>query len=912
MPRARSVLVTVAAALSLLAVPAFAAAAEPPNPNDPCTTGTRNSCGTTGVGFYKTYRYGTRWFGDFRNLVPGEFHMYCIDLRFWYPGPQYKYKALASAVGLKNRDGETVSVSNLEKAAYAMWTFGRTTNPNQAAAVMLYVHSLMGDARPGELDPAALNQSVVALNEIVARDSARYHGPYRVAVDLPGSIGVGKTGTAEVRVVSGAGIALPDVTLTLAATGADAPSTVKTNANGVATVTLKANSAEGVHLKATTEPVPATLPTVYAPTTAQAARNGQRIAAADAQTVTGDDQSSGSKAQVSMTTAASPTDVAVGGQSSDKVTISGALPSYKGKVAARLYGVFRTASEISCAGTPVSETSFTANGSGSYTTQGVTLTKPGLYQYQEVAPGDANHIGFTTPCNAASERVRVRASPAVHTVVSAQTAAPGASLTDSVTVSGLAGEHVTVQAALYGPFPARDAIACTGTPAWTGTIDVTADGTFQTEPHVVTTPGYYTYYESIAAGDFVVATKTPCADASETTIVTAAPKVQTAVSAQRTHPGGSISDKVIVSGTGVLALSVQAALYGPYATHGAISCSGTPLWKGTIVTKGDGTYTTPAVKLDRAGYYTYREAIAATPASPAVTTECAETAETTFVLAQPTVTTLTSSEVVLPGGSIYDKVQVGGLGKTLARIGVELFGPFPSRDAITCSSHLHASTVVTAHGDGAFRTPAFRLAKVGYYTFREHVLGSPLVTEVSTQCALVAETSLARPEIITGRGDHARFVRVHATTPNQPVHVKIQSLGIDAPVAPVGIDIEKGVLGVPPPIQRTGWWKDGAAPGARTGSILIAGHVDRAGIGPGAFFRLHEANAGDHVTVTTRGGRTFTYRVVSVKTYLKAKLPPDVYSLKGRPRLVLVTCGGPFLPSLGHYRDNVVLTAVPI
>jgi hypothetical protein len=912
MPRARSVCVTIAAALSLLALPALAPAAEPPNPNDPCTTGTRNTCGTTGVGFYDSYRYGTRWFGDFRGLVPGEFHMYCIDLRFWYPGAQYKYKPLASTVGLKNRAGETISVSNLEKAAYAIWAYGRTTNPNQAAAVMLYVHSLMGDARPGELDPAALNQSVVALHEVVVRNSARYHGPYRVAVALPASIGVGKTGTAEVRVISGAGVPLPNLTLTLSATGAAAPSTVKTNATGVATVSLRATSAEGVHLKATTEPVPATLPTVYAPTTVQAARNGQRVAAADAQQVTGDDQSTGSKAQISMTTAADPSDVAVGGQSSDKVTISGALQSYRGKVSVRLYGPFRTAAEITCTGTPVSESSFTANGSGSYKSQAVTLSKPGLYQYQEAAPADANHIGFTTPCNAVSERVRVQAKPAVHTVVSAQTAAPGASITDSVTVSGLAGEHVTVEAALYGPFPARDAIACTGTPAWTGKIDVTADGTFQTEAYVVTKPGYYTYYESIAGGDFVVATKTPCADASETTIVTGSPKVQTAVSAQRTRPGGSITDKIVVSGTGVLSLSMQAALYGPFATHGAISCSGTPLWKGTIVTKGDGTYTTPAVKLASAGYYTYRETIAATPASTAASTECAETAETTFVFAQPTVTTLTSSEVVLPGGSIFDHVQVGGLGKTPARIAVELFGPFPARAAITCSSHRYASTVITAHGDGALRTPPFRLAKVGFYTFREHLLGSPLVAEATTQCALVAETSLARPEIITGRGDHARFVRARATTPNQPVHVRIQSLGIDAPVAPVGIDISKGVLGVPPPILRTGWWTDGAAPGARTGSVLIAGHVDRAGIGPGAFFKLHEANAGDHVTVTTRGGRTFTYRVVSVHTYLKRNLPASIYSLKGRPRLVLVTCGGPFIPSAGHYRDNVVLTAVPI
>ena len=477
--------------------------------------------------------------------------------------------------------------------------------------------------------------------------------------------------------ISGAGIAVPNVDLSLSATGAAAPSTVKTNASGVATVALTATSADGVHLKATTEPLPATLPTIYTPTTVPAARNGQRLAAADAQQVSGEDEAAGSKAQISVTSTADPAALVVGGQSSDKVTIAGALPSYRGKIAVRLYGPFRTVASVSCTTTPVAEGSFTANGSGSFKTQAVTLSKPGIYEYQETAAGDENHIGFTTPCNLASERAVVRAQPTLHTVVSAQTVAPGgASITDSVTVSGLAGEHVTVQAALYGPFPARDAIACTGTPAWTGTIDVTADGTFQTEAHVVTTPGYYTYYESIAAAEFVRATKTACAETTETAIVTGQPKLQTRVSAQRAKPGGTISDKVVVTGSGVLSLSIQAALYGPFATHGAISCSGTPLWKGILVTKGDGTYTTAAVKVDKAGYYTYHETMAATPASGAASTDCAETAETTFVFAQPTVTTLTSSEVVRPGASIYDRVQVGGLGETPARIGVELFGPF--------------------------------------------------------------------------------------------------------------------------------------------------------------------------------------------------------------------------------------------
>jgi hypothetical protein len=441
-------------------------------------------------------------------------------------------------------------------------------------------------------------------------------------------------------------------------------------------------------------------------------------------------------------------------------------------------------------------------------------------------------------------------------------------------------------------------------------VDVPADGDYKTAPFTVTKAGFYTYYESIAATDFVRPAKTRCAEVAETTIVTGQPKLQTQVSAQQTRPGATITDKVVVSGAGVLAIPVNVELYGPFQTRGAIGCSGTPYWRGSFVAKGDGTYSTAAVRIDKAGYYTYRESIAATPAWGAAATTCAEVAETTFAHAQPTVGTIASSEVVYPGGSIYDRVRVRGLGKTAAGIRVELFGPFASRAAIRCSGQPHAALVVTARGDGELRTPRFRLARAGFYTFRERLLGSPLVTEFTTPCAAVAETALARPEIVTGRGDAARFVRVRAAA-SAPVRVRIESVGIDAPVSPAGIDVARGVLGVPPPIKRTGWWKDGTAPGARTGSILIAGHVDSARLGAGAFFKLRQARPRDRVTVTTSKGRTFSYRVVSVRDYPKSRLPTSVYSLRGRPRLVLVTCGGPFLEAEGHYRDNVVLTAVP-
>jgi Sortase domain len=772
------------------------------------------------------------------------------------------------------------------------------------------VHSLMGDARPGEVSPAALGAGGAAIYQRVAAQAARFHGPYRVDVSLPAAIEAGKTGTATIRVLSATGAALPELDLSLSATNAEAPSTVRTNAAGVATVQLKANGAGAVRLTATTEPLPATLPRIFQPSKPAPARNAQRIASAEAQRVSNADTSSGKKTQLAMTSSATPAEVVSGGRSTDRVRISGALASYKQKVAVRLFGPFRTVATISCAGTPIFSSSIQANGSGTYTTSAATLTKPGYYQYQEVAPPDANHLGATTPCTEASERVRVQAQPTVRTVVSSKTVTSGGTVSDTVTVTGLWGEQVTIQAALYGPFPARTAVGCTGTPVWTGTIAATADGTYTTEAHTLTVPGYYVYAESIAAGDFVRAVKTPCADVAETTIVPGKPTLRTEISAQRTRPGATITDTVVVAGSGRLALPVQVALYGPFQTRGAIACSGTPYWRGAFVATGDGTYRTAPVRIDRAGYYRYRESIAASEATSAAATTCAEVAETTFAHAQPVVTTLASSEVALPGASIFDHVRVRGLGKTAARIRVELFGPFATRSAIRCSSRLHASTVVTAHGDGVLRTPPFRVARAGFYTFRERLIGSPLVSEVTTECADFDETSLARPLIVTGRGDFARYVQVRAAGPT-PVRVQVPSLGIDAPVSPAGIDTVHGVLAVPPSINRTGWWVDGAAPGARSGSILIAGHVDSVGGGIGAFFRLKAARLGTRITVRTSAGRTFAYRAVAVQNYLKRLLPTGVYSLRGRPRLVLVTCGGPFIESEGHYRDNVVVIAVP-
>jgi hypothetical protein len=88
--------------------------------------------------------------------------------------------------------------------------------------------------------------------------------------------------------------------------------------------------------------------------------------------------------------------------------------------------------------------------------------------------------------------------------------------------------------------------------------------------------------------------------------------------------------------------------------------------------------------------------------------------------------------------------------------------------------------------------------------------------------------------------------------------------------------------------------------------------VDSAAEGEGAFFRLAELDAGDVVTLSDGRGRDRAFEVTSRETYRKTRIPLQRYFARdGPPRLTLITCGGPFDEETRHYRDNVVVTALP-
>ena len=144
-----------------------------------------------------------------------------------------------------------------------------------------------------------------------------------------------------------------------------------------------------------------------------------------------------------------------------------------------------------------------------------------------------------------------------------------------------------------------------------------------------------------------------------------------------------------------------------------------------------------------------------------------------------------------------------------------------------------------------------------------------------------------------------------------PARLRIPAIGVDAPVQPTGVAVG-GQLAIPSDPARIGWWAGGGFPGEQDGAVILVGHIDSAASGPGALYRLADVRPGDDVTVAA-GGRSYQYRVVALRAYPKSSLPvAAVFGQQVSARLVIVSCGGPFDASTGHYLDNIVAYALPV
>lgn len=140
----------------------------------------------------------------------------------------------------------------------------------------------------------------------------------------------------------------------------------------------------------------------------------------------------------------------------------------------------------------------------------------------------------------------------------------------------------------------------------------------------------------------------------------------------------------------------------------------------------------------------------------------------------------------------------------------------------------------------------------------------------------------------------------------RPGEVRIPAIGVSSSLVDLGLNRD-GSLQVPN-FGSAGWYVSAPTPG-ELGPAVIAAHVSSRR-GPDVFARIDELVPGDEVQVPRADGSVAVFHVVSTERAPKNAFPTDrVYGNIDHAGLRLITCGGSFDSSTGHFRDNVIVYA---
>jgi LPXTG-site transpeptidase (sortase) family protein len=146
--------------------------------------------------------------------------------------------------------------------------------------------------------------------------------------------------------------------------------------------------------------------------------------------------------------------------------------------------------------------------------------------------------------------------------------------------------------------------------------------------------------------------------------------------------------------------------------------------------------------------------------------------------------------------------------------------------------------------------------------------------------------------------------------PPQPRELDIPALGVSSAVVPTGVT-KAGNAQIPRDGDLVGWYEFGTAPGEDKGSAVLIGHRDTKAEGPGALYDLDGLQPGDVLTVRS-GPKTYRYEVAALRSIEKAGLPDSLFRRGGPHQLVVITCGGAYIPEAGGYQENLFAVALPV
>ena len=167
-----------------------------------------------------------------------------------------------------------------------------------------------------------------------------------------------------------------------------------------------------------------------------------------------------------------------------------------------------------------------------------------------------------------------------------------------------------------------------------------------------------------------------------------------------------------------------------------------------------------------------------------------------------------------------------------------------------------------------------------------------LVVLLALAAVLVSAPADARPQVEE---------RASSASAAALGRLSIPAIGVNAGIIPVGVT-RTGHLAIGGSVRDVYRWRRGVLPGQQ-GSAVLAGHTWSKG--PGVFDDLGRLRPGNLVVIGTNRFQVTRVRKV---TGMSRQAVAGLFSDRGKPRLVLITCGDRN-DLTGVYRTRIIVNA---
>ncbi|HEY7255674.1 MAG TPA: hypothetical protein VH476_03235, partial [Solirubrobacterales bacterium] len=410
--------------------------------------------------------------------------------------------------------------------------------------------------------------------------------------------------------------------------------------------------------------------------------------------------------------------VVVGATISDSVTVSGGFET-GGNLVFRAFGP----NDATCAGAVKYEATVAVSGNGPYSPAGFSPA-PGAYRWTVSYSGDANNEAASLPCNSANQSSTVAKKSLGLAGTATSAVVVGATISDSVTVSGgfETGGSLTFRA--FGPNDAT----CAGAVKYEATVAVSGNGPYS--PAGFAPPaGTYRWTVSYSGDANNEAASLPCNSANQSSTV-AKKSPGLAGTATSAVVGATISDSVTVSGGFETGGSLTFRAFGPNDA----TCAGAVKYEATVAVSGNGPYS-PAGFAPPAGTYRWTVSYSGDANNEAASLPCNSANQSSTVAKKSPGLAGTATSAVV-GATITDSVTVSGGFQPGGELTFQAFGPNDE----TCAGAVKYEATVAVSGNGPY-SPAGFAPPAGLYRWTVSYSGDANNEAASLPCNSANQSS---------------------------------------------------------------------------------------------------------------------------------------------------------------------------